>query len=350
VPAHARGDVTAFFSPLSDTPGDRGLPLQELARVLFGRGHLPEPLPLGLRSRPSDEPSETRPPPLATSLEGHLLGEGEWEGLIHFAGRRFFSETTLPPARAIDSETTPSQAAQILLGESPLLDPIELAGSRLQPWPSEDGYLVSGRGRMLAAFDTDERGRIRPYLDRRVLRSQAMMLIPKAIEVSASVLGLVLPPFPSVSVDAVTGVLEIEATAGMQEPVLIVFSENGAGDRKLVRRVPLQPGSASRVAGLALPEPDDDARVVLAFEGRAPDGSLVVVEHVLPRRTAEPPPGAIPAPRPDPTPRQPTPAPEPEPEPAEPEEPAEPTPPTEPTPVPEAAVPTRPPGTAPEED
>ena len=123
VPAHARGDITAFFSPLSDIRGDRGLPLQELARLAFGREQLPEPLALHMRS--TDDATDTRAPLMATDLRGHLLGEGEWEGLIHFTGRRFFSETTLPSPREIGPDTTPTQAAQLLLGESPLLDPVE---------------------------------------------------------------------------------------------------------------------------------------------------------------------------------------------------------------------------------
>ncbi|RMH00298.1 MAG: hypothetical protein D6705_00685, partial [Deltaproteobacteria bacterium] len=49
VPAHARGDLAAFFAPLSDTPGDRGLPLSAYAARLYGRTDLPTPLALGPR-------------------------------------------------------------------------------------------------------------------------------------------------------------------------------------------------------------------------------------------------------------------------------------------------------------
>src|SRR5690606_31959916 len=92
VPAHARGDASAFFAPLSPIAGDRGLPFQEFVRVEYGRSDLPG---LSLARGTSNTPPEGVP--LAQTLIGHLLGEHGYEGLATVANQRFFSESSVPP-------------------------------------------------------------------------------------------------------------------------------------------------------------------------------------------------------------------------------------------------------------
>src|SRR5690606_34235487 len=111
VPAHARGDVSAMFLPLSSVPGDRGLPLQELARDAFGRGGLP--VPVTLSPRPTE--AVQRGTPKAPTLRGHVLGHGEHPGLVTEAGRRAFSESSLPPPRRVATTLDPQAAAAVVL-------------------------------------------------------------------------------------------------------------------------------------------------------------------------------------------------------------------------------------------
>src|SRR5690606_5854686 len=133
VPAHARGDVSAFFTALSDAPADRGLPFAEIARLSFGRHDLPGKPPPAVVAA-------TRGTTLAAGLRGHFLGDAGYEGLAVFTGRRFFSERSLPAPQFLEPETPADKAAaQLLVGAD--IDPGELEGAVLSPWPAERGYL-----------------------------------------------------------------------------------------------------------------------------------------------------------------------------------------------------------------
>lgn len=296
VPAHARGDLTAFFAPLSPTPGDRGLPLMEFARLQYGRQTLPSP-PLTLRTRASaasppaqgdeaevEQPKTEPEGPLAPTVLGHWLGAPGFEGLARRAGSRFLSESTMPPPRVIAPDASPEAAATAILGDGAGLLPEEREGARLTPWPAAAGYLVSSTGRMLAAFDTDEQGRIRLYLDRRVYRSQSNQLIPVAVDVSASVLDLLFPAFPSVDVDREGRSLELALNEDLQDPTITIFLENTAGDRARVSSHRLRPGQPNRLDGV-LPAEQDEQRVVLVLEGRSAAGTPWLSEYwILPER------------------------------------------------------------------
>jgi hypothetical protein len=154
VPAHARGDVSAFFTALSDAPADRGLPFAEIARLSFGRHDLPG-------KQAAAVVTAARGAAAAAGLRAHFLGDADYEGLAVFTGRRFFSERSLPAPQFLEPETAADEAAaQLLVGAD--LDPGELQGAVLSPWPAERGYLKTATGRPLAAFDTDELGRVRP--------------------------------------------------------------------------------------------------------------------------------------------------------------------------------------------
>lgn len=274
VPAHARGDVSAFFAPLSGEPGDRGLPLQELARTLYGRRDLPLPTdPAAIGA--------ARGIPMARSILGHLLGEGGDEGLIAFAGRRFFSESSTPTPRYLEADLDPEAAAARLLEGAPL-DPVEAAGARLSPWPAARGYLLSGQGRPLAAFDTDDEGRIRAFVDTTVYQDQMKELLPRAADVSRSLLDFVFPGWPTLSLDADRRALSLEVDADVVEPVLLVLHQDGEGKRSVRRKVSLTPGKRNRIADL--PASAESERIVLVLRGRYAGGEPLLWEATLPAK------------------------------------------------------------------
>lgn len=270
VPAHARGDLTAFFAPLSPIRGDRGLPLQEFVRVLYGRTSVPGALALSPRD------ASARSTPLAPTLHQHLIGAGEYEGLTRFAQDHFWSESSLPAPVAVSPQLDATEAATAVLGETPGLAARELDGAHLAPWPASTGYLRSSSGRGLAAFDTDEEGRVRLFLDRRIYRDQAAHLIPAGIEASASVLDLLFPAFPEHTVDFDTGVLDLDLTQGPYNPTLVVLTEDASGSRTELQRVKLRSAERNHVVD-AFGELPDDAQLVLRIEGTS------APEHGLPQ-------------------------------------------------------------------
>ncbi|WP_434416435.1 hypothetical protein [Nannocystis pusilla] len=287
VPAHARGDVSGFFSPLSPSPGDRGLPFAELARLAFGRSALP--------GRPTqDQIAQARGIPVAGSLAEHLFGgaapskepgalvlpEGTgYEGLAVFTARRFLSEASVPAPRFLDDDLSPEAAAAELLQGS-RLDPAEVEGARLQPWPAARGYIQSGTGRPLAAFDTDDDGRVRPYVDEAVYREQFVHLAPRAIEVTRSLLDWLWPTWPELSFDAAAGNLDFVVPPGLVDAVVLVLRQDAAGARTIVRKVALRPGERNRVTGIPTGLGDGE-RAVVVLRARRSGGEPLLLEHVL---------------------------------------------------------------------
>lgn len=273
VPAHARGDATAFFSPLSPAPGDRGLPLQEFVRFEYGRRDLPGVV-TGI---PTTPPTGI---PLATTLLGHVLGDANYVGLATFASSRYFSESTLPAPRFLEPDMTAEQAATALLdsaaGETPGIDPSEAEGATLSPWPADRGYLLSPTGRALAAFDTDLDGRIRPYLDEAVYREQATALVPEAVDVTRSLLDLIWPAWPDTRASTTRATLTIPAdwTGGK----LIAFVETAKGERTQRGELAITPGAD---LAIDLPVAGTGERVVLVLLATREPGPPIVLERVI---------------------------------------------------------------------
>lgn len=281
VPAHARGDVSAMFLPLSEHRGDRGLPLQEIARDVLGRGL---PLPLPLQPRPAED--ARRGMPLAPTLAGHVLGHGDHPGLVAEAGGRYFSESSLPSPRRVDAGLDPEAAAAVVL-EGAVLDASERAGARLSGWPADRGYLVGGSGQPLAAYYVDEDQAVRLWLDRRVYRTQMQQLIPLGVEAGRSVLDLVYAAWPAMTVDRQARSVVLEPGVTWKQATLTVLVENGSGQREARSAVALKGEAAHRVVD-AWPEGlAEGSRVVLVLEN--PEGTLpAVVETVIdPSETAE---------------------------------------------------------------
>jgi hypothetical protein len=294
-PAHARGDATAFFAPLSKKTGDRGLPLQEFARVEFGRARLPAAIDLAPRS-------ETRPgSPLANTIAEHLLGSGQgepshsWEGMAPFTARRFLSESTLPRPQRLADDLSPSEAARRTLDKAGL-GPQVTEGAVLSPWPADRGYVRTQTGRVLAAFDTDLDGRVRLYLDRATYRSQAAQLIPRAVDVSLSLLEHLWPVWPGSVTWPANGIIELDMSDQLQDPVLFVLFESEEGERRVHRQVRLRGGQANRVVG-ALPDGmPENKRVVLVLTAERVNGEPVVLEQTLGTSEADETPARAPVP------------------------------------------------------
>jgi hypothetical protein len=270
VPAHARGDASAFFAPLSPAAGDRGLPFQEFVRSEYARSDLP-----GLsRSIPQTPPEGV---PLAETLLGHLLGEGAYEGIATLAGRRYFSESSVPAPAYLDATLSASEAATKLLGDDHQLAAAEVEGAVLSPWPAQQGYLLSPTGRALAAFDTDLDGRIRPYLDETCYRDAAAVLLPEAARVTTSLLDLLWPAWPQTRRNGDVLTLTIPDWASAQLTVLV---EDDAGERRVIGSHALAVASDARVE-LALPELAEGERALLLLQAQRKQGPPIVLEQLL---------------------------------------------------------------------
>jgi hypothetical protein len=357
VPAHARGDVWSFFQPLSAVPRDRGLPLQEIARRVFPRADVGDPLLLSPRASAAarraptgdgdedededeareldDAPADGAAPgtgagattsgratpggderpagqPLARSLLAHLVGEGGTGGIVALAATRFPTEASLPPPRAIAPERSASEAASELLAGLDL-DPVELEGAYLQPWPADRGYVVSATGRALAAFDTDVDGRLRPYLDVDVLRSQARALLPRAAELTTSLFDFVWPA-PLALEGPPRGPWRVTVPPGVElsEGEVIVLAEDPDGRRRELARAPVRGDAAAEAvrsgpaagetgpvrlaAAAGLAPTADGERIVAVLVGQRAGGDAVVLEGLL--RTAPSPARPTPVTRP----------------------------------------------------
>ncbi|MCA9655335.1 MAG: hypothetical protein H6712_07490 [Myxococcales bacterium] len=275
VPAHARGDVSAMFLPLSDIPGDRGLPLQELARDALGRGGLPTPV----RLSPRPDAEVSRGVPLAPTLRGHLLGEGDYLGLVPSTARFFFSESSLPAARELGAGLDATQAAAKLL-EGSGIDASEREGARMSEWPARRGYLLGASGRPLAAFRVDEDGQVRLWLDRRVYRAQMQVLIPRGVEAGRSLLDLLYAAWPQTSVELGARALTLTPGETWAGATLTVMLEGRDGRREAVSSVALTGAQAHRVTEAWPASVPEGSAVVLVLEN--PEGVLpAIAEHVL---------------------------------------------------------------------
>ncbi|MEM9462991.1 MAG: hypothetical protein AAGF11_53110 [Myxococcota bacterium] len=280
VPAHARGDISAMFLPLSEHARDRGLPLQELARDSYGRAGLPNPVAL----TPRAAPEVNRGIPRAPTLRAHVLGHGQWVGLWGEAGRRYFSESSLPAARALDDALSPEEAASRLL-EGAVIDATEREGARLSAWPAERGYLLGGSGHALAAFRRDDQGQTRLWLDRHVYRTQMQQLIPLGVDVGRSVLDLVVATWPTMEVDAAARSITLTPGATWKDATLLVMVEDTRGTREAVAEAVMQGEGTHRVVEAWPATLAEDAQVVLVL--RNPAGVMpAAVEQALELRTS----------------------------------------------------------------
>lgn len=283
VPAHARGDLRAFLLPLSPTPGDLGLPFQEFVRLTYGPSRLPRAV--ALQPRAVDETVA------GSSLDAVLWGTDAHEGMVPFTASRFFSETSLPAPQLLDPALSPKDAAARLLASESGLHEDERRDAVLRPWPSERGYLETRAGRPLAAFDTDEAGRVRLFLDRAVYRDQAAQLIPRAVQASTAVLDLLFPAFPALEIDRAARRLHLDLSGHTGEVDVALWTETSDGRRTVRARWRLPGGRPVELSDVNLPE----GGFLLALTHTSDDGVARVAVHSV-AAPLEKPIGTFPAP------------------------------------------------------
>jgi hypothetical protein len=277
LPAHARGDLAGTLVPLSDDRSDRGSPLAEYARVTFGRTI---PLAIELDARAAEVPAPA-------NLRALLFGDDAHEGLATFAGSRFLSDGSMPMPMRLDPALDPAAAAARWLGpEGAGLAAEEREGAVLTPWPASSGYLRNAQGRALAAFGVDDDGVVRGYLDRRVLREQALQLLPAAVEATNDAMSLVWPAWPTTAFDRAADHIEIEPDVALAKAEVLVVVEDAQGRRTVARRVALL-AERSRIRDVTPPAVPEGARVVLVLVGERHDGQRVVIEQALASVDAE---------------------------------------------------------------
>lgn len=307
VPAHARGDIAAFLQPLSTTPGDLGLPLQEFARLHYGQFRLPTPLDLRPRDATEADPESVDSTNVPRSVEQILWGTPGRDGLIDATARRFFSESSLPPPQSIDPTASPIDAAAQLLGEEAHLAETTRAGAVLAPWPAPSGYLRTGTGRPLAAFSTLGDGRIQLYLDRVVYRDQTQHLLPLARNASIALLDLMISPVPAIRVDAQGGTLELELDSWSGPTTVSVWRRGPQGSRAAAQRFRIPGGKTVRLNGIRWSERD---AYDITVEGRDAAGRpMTAMTHAPAAPAAAPKAASTPQPSGTPQPgdsRQPT--------------------------------------------
>jgi hypothetical protein len=228
-----------------------------------------------------------------------VLGHEGYPGLVQEAGRRAFSESSLPPARAVAARLDPEAAAAVVL-EGAVIDPAEREGATLEGWPAARGYLMSGSGRPLAAYRVDARDEVHLWLDRRVYRAQLHDLVPLGVDAGRSVLDLVYAAFPTTTVDRQARSVVLEPGPTWEHATLHVLVEDGRGARRAHAEVAMEGAAAHRVLDVWPADLPEGARVVLVLHN--PQGVLpAVVEQVIdPRQApaeAEPSTSAVPRPR-----------------------------------------------------
>lgn len=271
LPAHARGDLAGTLVPLSDDRTDRGSPLGEYARLTFGRAM---PIAIDINARASEVPAPA-------SLRALLFGDAEREGLATFAGTRFLSDGSMPAPVQIDATLDPVAAAKQWLGtDGGGLSAVEREGAVLEPWPATSGYVRTTAGRALAAWTMDTNGVVRGYLDRRVLREQALRLLPAAVDATGDALSLVWPTWPTTAFDRAADHIEIDPDVALSNAEVFVVVEDAAGQRTVARRIALLPGR-SRIRTITPAAIPEGAQVVLVLVGERHDGQHVVIEQAL---------------------------------------------------------------------
>ncbi|MEE9384141.1 MAG: hypothetical protein V3V08_12085 [Nannocystaceae bacterium] len=280
VPAHAHGDAAAFFSPLSDARGDRGLPFQEFVRIAYGRGNLP----LGGHAA-----GVVTGAPLADSLRDHVFGDDRWEGPAAVARYRFLSESRLPAAQSLQADESAEEIAAFLLAQTEL-PAAAASGAALAPWPSPRGYVYDRHARALMAFVDSGDGEYQFYLDERSYRMQAEVLLPLAIQVSRSVLDLLFPPWPTLpGATATTGPpLAVSIPAAWTGARLHVAQESAEGQRAFATPVRLVSGQQPIPDGLERDRPTG-GRTILIVEAKRAGGEPYLAERIVGQSPPVPP-------------------------------------------------------------
>lgn len=268
LPAHARGDVDAFFLPLSSVPGDRGLPIQEWSRTQVGRA--------GVYQLP--EPERTA----ADSLSLHELLFDPQRGVAALARAHNLSESTLPaPVVLSEALSTNDAATRMLQGVT--LAPEERDGAELTAWPAESGYLRGGTGRVLCAWRRDANGSVTSFLDEDLFRAQVSSLLPRAMSATTRALELLFPEWPGVEDSIERGILSFQLPADLTDLRVVIAAQDEFGDRGPAQVMHLRHAGPQRLVGLPIPTLTLGTSVT--FTGSRPDGSQYVASRIYERKS-----------------------------------------------------------------
>ena len=265
VPAHARADLAAFFAPLSQVPGDRGLALAAYTALLYGRTDLPDPVALAPRDADAGAPPEVRRlgAALDRGLEALLVGTAKAPGLARFAASRFLSEAPASSPRRLRATDPVAAAAELLDGLH--LAPEVTRGAVLDRWPAADrGYLRTRTGRALAAWRRTADGRVALYGTRLVYRDQAGHLLPLAEAATRALLEAVFAAPPTVRWDGRR--LTVTGPGVVEGQTVVVAADGKDGRRRTLATATVGPGGAVTLR----PSKRPDRVVVSGFHNGIP--------------------------------------------------------------------------------
>ncbi|MGB1699309.1 MAG: hypothetical protein ACPHRO_05100 [Nannocystaceae bacterium] len=264
VPAHARGDVDAFFQQLSELPGDRGLPLQEWSRVHIGKP--------GIYAIQSEDQEMGPPLPLRALFFHPTRGTAAVTRALHF------SENTLPSSKVLSPALAPDMAARELLEDSDI-DPTMRERATLTRWPADSGYVKLSDGRALFAWRRDANGVVTPFLDEQVYRSETEMLLPRALSATTQAFDWLFPAWPSADTTIERGILSFQLPEELREAHVLVAVQDKLGRRGPSQRIALSQRGPQRLVGL--PIPTDAHSTSVTFIGDRPDGTHFVASRVF---------------------------------------------------------------------
>lgn len=280
LPAYARGDSAAFAASLSDKSGDRGEPMTEFVRARYGRDlPIESPAP---GSRPTVDPSAgSLAAGSLAALVANASGDAGPVGLGRFSARHFVSAGTLPKPAFVEAKGGGKAALVSWLGDDDLgLDPTELTGAKLSPWPAPRGYVVNAAGRPLFAFTRDEDGYTQAFVDETIFADAFAHLAPRIVETAAAALELMHADVPPPQAVGAGLIWQFEIGADQRDAKLWVFFEDDAGQRTLAAKVALRSGQSNRLVGV--PQAPSGQRVVFVVDYVGADGLAKAAEHTAP--------------------------------------------------------------------
>ncbi len=259
LPAHARGDVDAFFRPLSRLPGDRGLPMQEWARVHIGRS--------GVYALPAGDDFATAD----LSLRGLFFHP--IKGAAAVTRSEYFSESTLPAAAVLDPSLSKTDAASQLLEDADIGSETR-EGAALTAWPADSGYLQARNGRVLFAWRRGLDGVVTPFLDADIFRAEASSILPRAMSATSRALELLFPRWPGRDDTIDQGILSFQLPAGLVNARALVSVQDEFGTRGPPQLLDLRTDGPQRLVGLPIPSATHSTSVTFIAE-REGGGSYV---------------------------------------------------------------------------
>lgn len=269
LPAHARGDVDAFFQQLSHLPGDRGLPMQEWSRVHVGRA--------GVYALPAEGDD------IHADLSRRALFFDPMRGAASITRAHHLSESTLPKPEVLHPSLSSSEAAEQLLAGIEL-ETDEIEGANLTVWPAAAGYLRNQKGRALFAWRRDLDGVVTPFLDEEIFRSESITILPRALSATMRALELLFPQWPGREASLERGVLSFQLPANLRDAHVVVAVQDAFGRRGPPQMLDLPNGGPQRLAGL--PIPDASSSTSVTFIAAHADGSTYVASRLFEGNTA----------------------------------------------------------------